>query len=328
MQKELRTRYIVDISYGSLRTLLLHLGFKFKKDDNRRALMEKTNIAAKRSEFFRKYKDNKNSPFQRELVFLDETWIFSKGSQIKSWQDDSTKSVRKPGGFDGKRFIVLHAGNSRGFINNASLLFASKSKMLDYHGEMNSDLFTKWVKEKLIPNLEEPSLIIMDNAAYHSVEIEKQPCTSWKKCEIQEWLQKNNILYNNAMLKMELLQLAKLHKKEIRYVIDELLREHGHEVLRLPPYHCTFNAIEMIWADTKTYYNQHMGEDGYGNEKVEEMWQRALEKCTPEVWKAKVMHTENIIEEWMNRERLIENIPPLIIEVNNNESDTETDISD
>jgi transposase len=29
---------------------------------------------------------------------------------------------------------------------------------------------------------------------------------------------------------------------------DEFLRGKGHDVLRLPPYHCEFNPIEVVWA--------------------------------------------------------------------------------
>ncbi|XP_050316224.1 uncharacterized protein LOC126750614 [Anthonomus grandis grandis] len=298
LKEELHQKEILHISYGSLRTLLFNLGFKYLKDDNRRALMETTNISSMRAAFFRKYMENKNSPFARQLVFLDETWIFSKGSKMRSWQDNSVKSVRKPGGFDGKRFIVLHAGHSGGFIKNASLIFASKSKTLDYHGEMNHELFTKWVENQLIPNLEEPSLIIMDNAPYHSVQLEKQPSSSWKKQEIAEWLVKNNIPYNRQMFKPELLSIAKMYKRPKQYKIDTILQENGHEVLRLPPYHCQFNAIEMIWADAKNFYNTHIGENGHKDENVLDMWKKSLEKCTPEVWNAKVCHTEKIIKDW------------------------------
>ncbi|KAJ8939886.1 hypothetical protein NQ318_023226 [Aromia moschata] len=104
--------------------------------------------------------------FSRQLVFLDETWIFAKGNQTKSWQDESKKSVRKPEGYEGKRFIVLHAGSNKGFVDNAGLIYSTKSKLADYHGDMNADIFMKWLEEKLIPNLKEPSLIIMDNASY------------------------------------------------------------------------------------------------------------------------------------------------------------------
>ncbi|PSN38202.1 hypothetical protein C0J52_20747, partial [Blattella germanica] len=34
---------------------------------------------------------------------------------------------------------------------------------------------------------------------------------------------------------------------------DEMnAKNHGHEVLRLPPYHCTLNPIELVWARLKT----------------------------------------------------------------------------
>lgn len=48
-------------------------------------------------------------------------------------------------------------------------------------------------------------------------------------------VKKNNIAFDEKLLKAELLQLAKMNKKENIYVIDELIRQHGHEVLRLPP---------------------------------------------------------------------------------------------
>lgn len=162
----------------------------------------------------------------------------------------------------------MHAGNRDGFVENASLIFATKSKLADYHGDMNGDLFIQWIKEKLVPNLEEPSLIIMDNAPYHSVLLEKQPQSSWTKAQIVEWLESNNIPVEGNMFKAELLTLAKSHSRAKRYVVDEYLQEHGHDVLRLPPYHCQFNAIELIWAQAKQFYDAHMGEEGYGDDKV------------------------------------------------------------
>ena len=38
-----------------------------------------------------------------------------------------------------------------------------------------------------------------------------------------------------------------------KYFVDELARERGHVVVRLPPYHCIFNPIEMLWA-----YQKHL----------------------------------------------------------------------
>lgn len=319
----LEHRNILQTSSTSLRRLLHLLGFKFTKENNRRALMEKNDVAALRFSFLRKYQAILSCHLQRDIVFLDETWIFSKGSQTKSWQDDNIQSVRKPEGYDGKRFIVVHAGTRNGFIPNASLLFSSKSATSDYHGEMNSDLFKNWIETQLIPNLEEPSIILMDNAPYHSVLREKSPNQSWSKGSIITWLNNNKIPYDNLMNKSELLEITKKNKKEKVYVIDELLREHGHEVLRIPPYHCDFNAIELIWAHAKGYYNTHIGRDGYGDTQVLNMWQESLNTCTPDIWQNCVDHTEKLIKEWYEREA---NMEDFILTVNCGSEDESEDI--
>lgn len=325
LNAELKTKHLAQISRTSLHRVLPTIGFKFKKESNRRALVEKTNIAAMRGHFMRKYIENLKSPLSREVIFLDETWIYSKGSARKSWQDDDVKSVRKPEGYDGKRYIILHAGSSNGFVNNASLVFASKTKTGDYHGEMNGDLFFKWVKEKLVCNLEEPSLIVMDNAPYHSVLMEKEPSSSWNTPALVKWLNDNSVPFEENMSKKELLQLAKANKKQKKYVVDEYLREHGHEVLRLAPYHCEFNAIELIWAKAKTYYNKNIGRKGNGDQQVLDMWEKALNSVTTEVWKNCVRHTNALITKWYERERFIEEVEPLIIHVTQDSSSDSDD---
>lgn len=328
LKDELENKQLVEIGTTSLSVLLKEIGFKYKRDDNRRALTERLNITVARSVFLRKYIENLNSNFRR-IVFLDETWIFSKGTKTKSWQDDNIKSVRKPEGYDGKRFIIVHAGTADGFIDGASLIFPSKSTTGDYHGDMNSELFKQWTMEKLIPNLEEPSLVILDNAPYHSVVLNKPPNTSSKKSEIIEWLQDNQINYATEMSKVELLQLVKIHSKEKNYEIDELLRKSGHEVLRLPPYHCDFNAIELIWAKTKNYYNTHIGRNGYTDDKVNEMWNEALNTCDGVTWSNCVRHTEDLIKKWYEREYHLQNLntDPFIIHVGESSSESESDSS-
>jgi transposase len=50
-----------------------------------------------------------------------------------------------------------------------------------------------------------------------------------------------------------LYEIIKLKKPEPVYKTDEFLRGKGHDVLRLSPYHCEFNPIEMVWGDVKGY---------------------------------------------------------------------------
>jgi transposase len=59
-----------------------------------------------------------------------------------------------------------------------SLIFVSSMKLGDYRDSMNGDNFEHWMLNQLFPNLKEPSVIIMDNARYHNVLLEKLPTQS------------------------------------------------------------------------------------------------------------------------------------------------------
>ena len=70
-------------------------------------------------------------------------------------------------------------------ILNKSVLFRVKSEVSypmlfnipicfksgDYHEDMNHSNYKKWSQEKLIPNLESKSVIVVDNASYHNVQL-------------------------------------------------------------------------------------------------------------------------------------------------------------
>lgn len=64
----------------------------------------------------------------------------------------------------GIRLIIVHAG---GFVNNGLLIFKSHSKS-GGHRDMNSDKFEKLIKEQLLPNIPNNSVIVMDKATYPS----------------------------------------------------------------------------------------------------------------------------------------------------------------
>lgn len=323
LKENLKIRGVLEIGLESLSKLIKKLGFRYKKDCNRRFLCEQPQIVSQRVQFLKKYTENYKSKF-RKVVFLDETWIFSNGSGSKSWQDDSVKSVkRKKGCGTGKRFIILHAGSVTGYVPGASLIFSSTSKSSDYHDNMNCEMFEKWLKAQLIPNLDDPSLIVLDNASYHSRILNKQPSSSWRKSDIYEWLEKHNQNPLPNMLKSELLSMAKSLKSPKIYAVDEILREYGHEVLRLPPYHCQFNAIELIWAGAKSFYEKHVG-DGLKSSQVEIVWQDSLDHITQEYWKKSVEHTEKLIRDWWDREQVLDvEVAPMIIAPFEDDSDDE-----
>jgi len=68
----------------------------------------------------------------------------------------------------GQRYIILHVGSVNGFLDNCELVFRGKNLNKDYHTEMNSIVFEDWVENKLLSNLPQNSIVVMDNASYHS----------------------------------------------------------------------------------------------------------------------------------------------------------------
>ncbi|XP_050678843.1 uncharacterized protein LOC126975076 [Leptidea sinapis] len=235
-----------------LRQHIKKIGFRFKKSkSNRKVLIERNDISAWRAKYLQVLKDN-DETHKLPVVYL-ETYIQSglTFGMLKCWQnDDGTDGVLNPIS-KGQRLIIVHAGGEQGFVENACLVFKSQTKSGDHHDDMNHSNFKKWVTEKLAPNLNQPSLIVMDNAPYHNTSINKAPNTNSRKGVIQEWLSRNHIEYSPQYTIPQLLEIVKRNKPEPVYAIDAILKGLGHKVLRLPPYHCDLNPIEMVWASMK-----------------------------------------------------------------------------
>lgn len=68
----------------------------------------------------------------------------------------------------GNKLFFFISGGENGFIEGADLLYKCKSSKGDYHDEMDNNNYTKWLSEKLIPNLPPNSIVVIDNAPYHS----------------------------------------------------------------------------------------------------------------------------------------------------------------
>ncbi|KAE9523300.1 hypothetical protein AGLY_016248 [Aphis glycines] len=62
----------------------------------------------------------------------------------------------------------------RRIVNSGQLVFESKKGSADYHDEMTGDSFFDWIKGA-IPLLKHNSVVVMDNAPYHSVKAERCP---------------------------------------------------------------------------------------------------------------------------------------------------------
>jgi len=105
--------------------------------------------------------------------------------------------------------------------------------------------FHNWFLKSLLPNIPPKSLIVMDNASYHSMTT--IPKSNNRIGEMKDWLQKNKISFSSTLKKKDIWQIIKGQKSNFEhYVIDKIARNNGHEILRLPPYHCDLNPIELV----------------------------------------------------------------------------------
>ena len=280
----------------SLWVILKNLGFSYKKTiDGRKFLMERNDIIASRMEFLRKMHNVRNESLSRPVIYLDETWVNANHSPKYIWQSSTNQGGLKVPLGKGSRLIICHAGSAdQGFIPSAKLIFQSKSTA-DYHEEMNSEVFKAWFLD-LLRVLEEPSVIVMDNASYHSVYAEKIPTTKTKKADIVSWLQNKQIPHNATQTRSELLNIVKEHKGKYKvYELDQIAGEMGHEVIRLPPYHCHYNPIELIWAQVKSEIAHK--NNTFKIKDVRKLLEEALLNVSVDDWKKCVQHAEKLQEE-------------------------------
>lgn len=123
-----------------------------------------------------------------------------------------------------------------------------------------------------------------------------------------------------------------LERHKVVYEIDNLLAQNGIDVLRLPPYHCQYNPIELAWAYCKSYYNKFIQQNSTDKGRVANLWTEALSHFSPNMWANSIKHCENLIAEDWRREMgncTIFNVPPIIIRLGeDSESESEGSYSD
>jgi transposase len=231
-------------------------GFEFGKGTRSQHLKEKDEVIIARQKYLRLMRSNRgenNNPIQNE-VYLDESYVNKNHSNDFIWYSgEDGPLVQKPTG-KGERLIILNAITSSGWVPNAKLVFQAKRKTGDYHGQMNAEMFSKWFTEKLIPNIPENSLIIMDNASYHNIlSADSPPIKTSSKENISKWLTQNKISYQPDLLKVELASIINCLNLEPIYILDEIAKAHGHKIIRTPPYHPELQPIELCWGVVKNH---------------------------------------------------------------------------
>ncbi len=300
----LLSKHKFDIPRMNLWRALKRWGFKHGEGRRRDSLKEKDYVILARRKYLREKLSNRNNDgtLKRPEVYLDETYVNKNHSTRFTWYlEDDGPLVNKPSGV-GPRLIVVHAITKNGWVNNAELVFDSKRRTGDYHGQMNWENFSKWFQTQLIPNIPGNSIVILDNAKYHNVLVDKYLGTGSTKEQLRTWLIHNNFHCSESMLKAEMVELYKRVAFVPQFRLDQLAAEHGISILRTPQYHPELQPIETCWAVVKNYIAKHCDFTMKGlRSRVPE----AFAKVTPYTCQkiiAKVVDQEN--KYWIEDEKL------------------------
>lgn len=326
--EKLRQKLQEDLNFQgsktSLRQIIKDLGFKWRRtENNRKVLIETTNIRLKRIEYLQKIKKYRQEG--RAIIYTDESYVDSSHSNPKAWTDGSTKGLKTPIS-KGQRVVIVHAGSVAGFVPNALLTFKAGSKSGDYHDNMNYENYEKWLKNQLIPNIPPNSVVVVDNASYHNKQYDLAPTSNSRKADMQAWLSEKGIQFDEIMLKPQLYQLIKTHKEQYKtFSIDKILAEHNHIILRLPPYHPDLNPIEMAWAMIKQYV---------GSKNVKWNLNHAIELVKEKVnlmgareWEILCNKVNSVEEEYAKSDHIIDIMTEqFVIRVTDDSSDSEESV--
>lgn len=107
-------------------------------------------------------------------------------------------------------------------------MFKSKQHTGNYHDEMNHQNFEEWFTTALLPKLSPNSIIVMDNAPYHSRRKEPIPTKSWTKGKMMDWLSSKGIAYPKKCKKCDIWEIVRKHRPQCPiYVVDEVASQAG-----------------------------------------------------------------------------------------------------
>ena len=103
-----------------------------------------------------------------------------------------------------------------------------------------------YFEKSICQNIPKHSVIVIDNAPYHSKNMENYPTSKWWKQQFVDWLTEKNITFPEKALRAELWTLVKSEREKFPdKVMETVAKEHGHEIFRLPP--TTVSWILSSW---------------------------------------------------------------------------------
>jgi hypothetical protein len=91
-----------------------------------------------------------------------------------------------------------------------------------------------------------------------------------------------------------------------KFIIEKLADECGKEVkiLWLPPAHCEFNSIELIWSVVKGYIGKHNNSKNLNE--ILALSHEAIKHVTPIIWKNCIHHAKKYEDKMRDRDLIVD----------------------
>jgi transposase len=264
--------------HGATRTVqrwLVRHGYRRgKRTDN---IRPKVHVVARQQTYLQEYFANRARPKEQRLreVYMGESYIHhhyhrNEDSLFDPNDEQDIQLGKMPA--KGRRYCFaaaiqgpdprvdpLHpdtpAESKAGIVPNTYWRFCPQSTAQtgDYHKAFNGENFLNWWKVQLLPNLHQPSIIIMDNASYHMLRAAGTPSVNkMKQVEMQAWLREKGEEVDDAWLAPQLkVKCSAYIKEKVPYEVTRLAEEQGHRVLFTPPCMSELQPIEITWGFVK-----------------------------------------------------------------------------
>ncbi|XP_025421255.1 uncharacterized protein LOC112691304 [Sipha flava] len=130
------------------------------------------------------------------------------------------------------------------------------------------------------------------------------------------------------MFKPQLLaKVKKVKRQYMSYVVDHMAKDVGHNILRLPPYHCELNPIELAWAMVKGHVKQH--NTTYKIDDVKILLNTAIERVIIENWQNFIQHVktekDKLTQVDENMDDILDNLEPYVLTITGDTSNSDDD---
>ncbi|XP_066248159.1 uncharacterized protein [Euwallacea similis] len=145
-----------------------------------------------------------------------------------------------------------------------------------------------------------------------------------QKADIVKYMKSKGMEIPTKATRKVLLQMVKQQNFKKEYVIDNFFQTRGYTILRLPPYYCIFNPIEMVWAAIKKRLRKNNQSPELGDSVIDNIKTVIKELNETNLWKKCVSHVKTVENEYY----VLPSINPIIINTDDVSSSEDCDSED